>query len=541
MASVYAVSEFLRSLPGLTVSREALQAARQRSDREIMRLFQLPFQANCPGDFPAVFDKVVDVLKLRELLGGRRRILVVTGDSLTPKMAGPAIRAWEIAQALSREHDVELLSLQRCELSHERFRARVATESMIRELEQWADVIIFQGFLLAVYPFLRQSQKIFVVDIYDPFHLEQLEQARDLGEHERKEVVRGSTGVLNDQLQRGDFFLCASTKQRDFWLGQLAGLARINPQTYDEDETLESLITVVPFGLSDARPVHSKPAIKGVIPGISPDDKVILWGGGVYNWFDPLTLVRAIDRLRHRRPDVRLFFLGLRHPNPDVPEMKMAVAMRELSDKLGLTGTHVFFNEGWVPYDERQNYLLESDVAVSTHLDHVETAFSFRTRILDYLWAGVPIVATGGDALADLIEAKGLGVAVPPGDVEALEDALFRVIDDEEFAALCRKNIAEVAPQFRWTEVLAPLLTFCREPRRAPDLVGLAPDEILPILHGRAPALRVRRRGEGRLWAEAALARSYLQQGGAGLVLKRATGRVAKYFIGRERASRLFK
>jgi hypothetical protein len=134
-----------------------------------------------------------------------------------------------------------------------------------------------------------------------------------------------------------------------------------------------------------------------------------------------------------------------------------------------------------------------------------------------------------------------LGVAVPPGDVEALEDALFRVIDDEEFAALCRKNIAEVAPQFRWTEVLAPLLTFCREPRRAPDLVGLAPDEILPILHGRAPALRVRRRGEGRLWAEAALARSYLQQGGAGLVLKRATGRVAKYFIGRERASRLFK
>jgi hypothetical protein len=194
-----------------------------------------------------------------------------------------------------------------------------------------------------------------------------------------------------------------------------------------------------------------------------------------------------------------------------------------------------------VPYDERQNYLLEADVAVSTHLDHVETAFSFRTRILDYLWAGVPIVATEGDALADVIESKSLGVAVPAGDVAALEDALFRVIDDEEFAALCRKNIAAVAPQFRWSEVLAPLLEFCKNPRRAPDLVARPPGELAPELRGRTPALRARRPGESRLRAEVALARSYLQQGGAGLVGRRVAGRIAKYIIGPQRASRLFR
>ena len=208
---------------------------------------------------------------------------------------------------------------------------------------------------------------------------------------------------------RGDFFICASTKQRDFWLGQLSALGRINPQTYDGDETLESLITVVPFGLPDTAPVHTRDVVKGVVPGIGPNDKVIIWGGGVYNWFDPITLLHAVDLLRRRRPDVRLFFLGLRHPNPEVPEMRMAVAARRTADELGLAGSHVFFNEEWVPYDERQNYLLEADVAVSTHLDHVETAFSFRTRILDYLWGGVPIVATEGDALADIIDAKGLG------------------------------------------------------------------------------------------------------------------------------------
>ena len=40
-------------------------------------------------------------------------------------MAGPAIRAWQIARALSREHDVELVSTTQCEgLTHPDFRVR---------------------------------------------------------------------------------------------------------------------------------------------------------------------------------------------------------------------------------------------------------------------------------------------------------------------------------------------------------------------------------------------------------------------------------
>jgi hypothetical protein len=108
---------------------------------------------------------------------------------------------------------------------------------------------------------------------------------------------------------------------------------------------------------------------------------------------------------------------------------------------------------------------------VSTHLDHVETAFSFRTRVLDYLWAGLPVVATQGDALAGVIEAKGAGLSVPPGDVDALEDALFRVLDDSELYASCSDAAKTLAARFRWTEVLEPLIEYCRNPARAPDLL----------------------------------------------------------------------
>ncbi len=388
-------------------------------------------------------------------------------------MAGPAIRAWEIASALAGDHDVRLLTTSSvCELSSTDFTVHQGTRRAVKELESWSDVLVVQGAVTGRHHVLRSTTKVVAVDLYDPFHLEQLELFRDKDADERWASVSSATAQLNAQLGRGDFFVCASSKQRDFWLGQLAAVGRLNPSNYDEDETLTSLIAVAPFGLPSEPPSHTEAVLKGVIPGIGADDEVILWGGGIYNWFDPLTLIRAIDLLRTRRPSVRLFFLGLTHPNPEVPTMQMATEARRLAGELGLVGTHVFFNEGWVPYHRRQSYLLEADIGVSTHLDHLETAFSFRTRVLDYIWASLPVVTTEGDALADLVSGEGLGLTVPAGDTKELEEALFLLLSDPAARASCRDRLLALRPALVWSEALRPLLDFCRQPRRAADLAG---------------------------------------------------------------------
>ena len=451
----------------------------------------------------------------------RRRIVVATPDALTPAMAGPAIRALQIAEALAEEHEVQLATTSLASITSDRFPVRSVGDEELAELERWCDVLVFQGWLVTGRPFLLSSEKVLVADVYDPLHLEQLEQARDEGEEARRRTVRMATQVLNEQLMRGDFFLCANERQRDFWLGQLAAVGRVNPRTYDEDPTLRSLIDVVPFGVSATPPVHERPALRGVVPGIGPDDKVVLWGGGIYNWFDPLTLLRAVDRLRHRQPALRLVFMGLRHPNPDIPRMRMAVAARDLSDELKLTGTHVFFNEGWVEYADRQNHLLEADVGVTTHLAHLETALSSRTRILDYLCASLPVVATEGDVLADLVEARELGVTVRPGDVDGLEGALFRLLDDDGFRKTCRENVAAVATELTWERVLRPLLEFCRHPRRAPDL--LDPDVSARLRRHLGPPLRATG------WrADLRIAAEHLREGGPALLVAKAWSRIRR-------------
>lgn len=521
LTGAYAVDYFVDNIATLAESRAQLQAARRRTDRDIFPLFRHAIEPAYPIEsYLAAHAALVQAFGIDEHFVTSPRILVVTGEPIAERMAGPAIRAWEIAKVLCRTHEVRLVSTAGVRIEGAGFTAEYATGQALHAATDWADVIIFQGFLLEGAPWLKDSAKILVADIYDPMHLEQLEQAKDLGEAGRAVTISEITRILNDQLVRGDFFLCASQKQRDFWLGQLAGMGRVNARVYDQDPSLDSLIEVVPFGIQDDPPVQRRHGIKGTVPGISSTDKVILWGGGIYNWFDPLTLIRAVGRLSSTHPEVRLFFMGLKHPNPGVPDMRIAWEARELADELGLTDRIVFFNEGWVPYHERADLLLDADVGVSTHFHHIETAFSFRTRILDYLWCSLPIVATQGDAFGDLIAQRGLGVAVPPEDEEALVQALERMLYDEEARAAATSAIQVVAQEYRWSRVLQPLVDFCRTPLRAPDLV-----ERLGGAGAVAHAFPPR---PSSLKGDLALMREYFQAGGVREVVSRAKGRVIK-------------
>ncbi len=519
----YAVEAFRAELPSLEASRAEIQGARVNTDAEVFPLFRQPMNPLVAlPEYLADHDALTEVLGINDHFHQANRVLVVTGDVISEKMAGPAIRAWEMSTALAKHCETRLVSTTNSKLTEgPGFAVHTAAGPALLEHVEWADVLVFQGYLLWENPWIVELDLIIVADIYDPFHLEQLEQARDLGEEGRTATVESATYVLNDQIRRADLMLCASDKQRAFWIGQAEMMGRSNLPNAHSYGDVANMIKVVPFGLGDEPPVQRKHGIRGTVPGIGKDDKVILWGGGVYNWFDPLTLVRAVDRLSKRHPDVRLFFLGLKHPNPAVPEMRVAWELRELSDALGLTGKFVFFNSGWVPYNERADWLMDADVGVSTHYEHIETAYSFRTRILDYLWAGLPIVATTGDSFGNVLDSEGIGIGVPPEDVDALEAALEKMLYDEDAHAAAKAEVARFAEGFRWNRVLAPLIDFCVNPMVAPDL-DLRKGAKVRSLEGRPEQLPSTLRRDLQLFKD------YLAAGGPKLVAQKVSGRLKK-------------
>ncbi|MGV8911283.1 MAG: glycosyltransferase [Rhodoglobus sp.] len=524
LAGLYAMDQLVENLPELSHDRAVVQATRRRTDRELRRLMGNTDEPAFPIDsYLSGYEKIVGNTRAIQP-GSPQRILVLTGDPIGEKMAGPAIRAWNMANELSREHEVRLISTSGSISRDEDFTVLTVSPYNPRAMhqhEKWADVIIVQGYALTLFPVLENSTKILVVDLYDPMHLEQLEQGRNPSSELWDKQVSDANDTLNHQLALGDFFLCASERQKHFWLGQLASVGRVNPFTYSADSNMSALLAIAPFGIPVEPPETDRPVLRGVVDGIGPDDKVIIWAGGIYDWFDPATLIRAVGGLAETHPEVKLFFMGTKHPNPAVPEMAAVASSRKLAEELGLAGKSVFFHDTWVDYSDRQNYLLEADAGVSTHFDHIETTYSFRTRILDYLWAQLPIISTEGDSFADLVERKQLGAVVPEKNVQALQDAIVRVLFDEDNARGRTERLEEARSAFIWASALAPLVEFCRNPVHAADKQPLPAGE----------TVRTPTRSIARTQPRAGLARDvqramyYLKRGGPGAVMERFTAR----------------
>ncbi len=406
-----------------------------------------------------------------------QRILIISPHPVTDRMAGPAIRYWEFARFLSQIGSVQLAAPNNQNFPYSPpFEISPYNRRSLPKLVEKSDIVLVQGYLMAEYPFLQDIHQCLIVDLYDPYPLEELAfiPPSKLGE----ELYRSSLASLLLQILRGDFFICASERQRDFWLGMLTALGRINPMNYQLDVTFQKLIDVVPFGLPSGHPVKSRKVMKGIIPNIEESDKVVLWGGGIYDWLDPLTPIRAIKDIQSVRKDVKLYFMGLAHPAQGKVSAKRITESIERAKDFDLLDRYVFFNKEWVPYEERQNYLLEADIGISTHPDHIEAHFSYRTRILDYVWAGLPIVATRGDSLSELIDQNELGVTAAPGNVSQVSQAILSILSIPNYGEVFRGRSAEIASTLNWQTAVKPLLNYCTRAERAPDhqfMEGSAP------------------------------------------------------------------
>jgi glycosyltransferase involved in cell wall biosynthesis len=396
-------------------------------------------------------------------------VVVVSNDTIGTRMAGPGIRYWQFANELSRQHSVTLVTPNQSDLISDSFRIEhAATDdaTAIIDLAGSAGAVVAQRLPVRAMLALAERGVKTIYDLYAPVFVETLaiDQIRAATRH-RDTVLRSNALIEEVALRTGTAFVCASERQRDYWLGALAAFGRLTHRVYGLDPSLRNLIDVVPFGV-DPAPSHIGGAIKGRIEGIEPDDHLVIWPGGIWNWFDPLTVIRAMGRLERTHPNLRLFFLGVQHPNPDIEPMEMASRAVTVSRELGLLGRTVFFNDHWVPYADRIRYLRDADVGVSAHFATLEARLAFRTRLLDCLWAGLPIVATEGDELADAAATAGAGVAVAPNDVAAFANALSAVLSGPSDAM--RAASETLAERYRWPTVIGPLSRLIEAPVSSP-------------------------------------------------------------------------
>jgi GT2 family glycosyltransferase/glycosyltransferase involved in cell wall biosynthesis len=398
-----------------------------------------------------------------------RNLLIISQDIVDKKMAGPGIRYLEMARALADSLDVTLAIPGETSLSItgiKLFPYHFEQPAPLKALAETSDIILISSFILEKFPFLNSLAARQVIDLYDPIVLENLHYYQDEPIDIQLSLNIQAVQAMNHLVSQGDFFICGNERQRDFWLGVLTSSGRINPHTFARDASLTSLIDVVGVGFPDRLPVHH-PFLRGVHPAFPMEAKIVLWGGGIWDWLDPLSLVKAWPQVLIHHPQARLVFLGTRHPNPDVPRHKMADATEALATEINQNGRTIFFYE-WLPYEDYEALLCEADVGVALHPIHVETRYSIRTRVLDYLWARLPVMVSEGDVTSEWIRQYQIGVVAPALDVDAITKALITLLSTPK--EYWQPAFAPLAQLLTWSHVIEPLKRYCLDGAPAADL-----------------------------------------------------------------------
>ena len=398
----------------------------------------------------------------------RPRVLVICSDKVGAEMAGPAIRSYEMARALQSHADVTLAGLpgEGDPPGVRTVRYELRDPRALRAPIDGADAVIAQPAWPHIARWLRASRARLIFDAYDPEPFEVLEFLAD-----RPAALRGLVQTLTidrflDAFHMGHHISCASDKQRDLWLGAMMASGLVPPSSYDRDPSLLSVIDCVPFGVPSEPPQASgRAGPRQRFPAIGPEDEIVLWNGGLWSWLDAPTAIRAVHLLAGRRPGVRLVFMGA---GSQGPARRATDDARRLAGELGALDRSVFFNDRWVPYAERGEWLLQANCSVSTHVEHLETRFAFRTRLLDCFWAGVPVVCTTGDELAGLVEHGGLGATVPASRPEAVAGALERVLQRGRGAYA--PALAQAAADHHWEITTRPLVRWLTAPQLPPRI-----------------------------------------------------------------------
>jgi hypothetical protein len=100
----------------------------------------------------------------------------------------------------------------------------------------------------------------------------------------------------------------------------------------------------------------------------------------------------------------------------------------------------------------------------------LETALSHRTRVIDLLWGGLPVIVSAGDEVGRIVTEAGCGVTVPAGDRKAVAEAIIRILKDKKTKdEMSRKGRELVNSRYQWSKAVEPLNRFLADPKLAAD------------------------------------------------------------------------
>lgn len=309
---------------------------------------------------------------------------------------------------------------------------------------------------------MRPDQQL-ILDCYVPIYVEASARESDNLTREYHDF-HNEVGRFAHALRRGDLFLCASEQQKKFYQGVLSAVGRVNPATYNED-----LILIVPYGIYREAPVAKSMPITDLIGrGTAKTYKKLLWFGGIYPWFDLKNLVSAVIKANDQVP-TKLIIVGAKNPFNTHPDF-----LRKYDELVDFIKDNNAENDvilhDWASFNDRADWYLDSDAVIVINKPGPENELAWRTRLVDFTWANLPIITNGGDPLGERLIAMGAAERLSGLEPEDISSDLKRLFKNDKHLHNLQEKLIYVRTDLYWDVVTKPLADQIKIHARAKDL-----------------------------------------------------------------------
>jgi glycosyltransferase involved in cell wall biosynthesis len=288
-----------------------------------------------------------------------------------------------------------------------------------------------------------------------------------MAEAQVKAVHDGSDDILSHfwrrerpVLRRADKISAVSTPQRFALLGELATVGRLNRCNAQYD-----LVVTIPSSVDPATigPPRDDGHVAHLVGGGGAF--VVLWSGGFNTWTDPVTLFEGLEWAMASDPAVH--FVATGGTLPGHADAVFEAFRERVSQSAHRSRYHL---TGWVPAEEFPSYLGGSHLAICVDFPCVETLMGTRTRLLEAMAAGLPVLMTRGTELSVELERAGVAWVVAPREPRVLGEKILEAARTRDrTAAIGKRACRFVAEEYSVARTLEPLVQWAQRPFFAPD------------------------------------------------------------------------
>jgi len=208
----------------------------------------------------------------------------------------------------------------------------------------------------------------------------------------------------------------------------------------------EQKILVNPNGID---PETYFPAITGntIRKKYNLDKKQVIGFIGTFGqWHGVVEMAQAIVRFFQQNPDAiattKFLLIG---DGVLMPQVEKIVKQSPYSKNIILTGS--------VAQKKGANYLAACDIFLSPHIPNPDGSkfFGSPTKLFEYMGMGKAIIASKLEQIGDILEHSKTAYLVPPGDVDALANAIAVVANDKKLQIKLGENARkEVVAKYTW-------------------------------------------------------------------------------------------